>query len=328
LPLNTKPAWIKLIPLIALLAGTGCQKAEVTELAKQTIDQDTTWSGTVVINGDVYVPPGVTLTIAPGTVVKFKKIDEKSDQNLFDIDSPYYPEAELIIRGRLIARGTKDKQIVFTSAEMRPNPADWGAINFLGSEGNVVEYAKVYCAYNGIHAHGSAVRVTNSEFARNGVGISFKKEEEAPDVPWFGRPSDLTITNSVFSKNKGAIGCRNSTAEILHNEIRENKFFGIWPKEDCPAVIRYNEITDNDRGIYLYQVQGMVLEQNNIYNNRSYDIAIAEAQDFPVSAPYNWFGTTDPAKIAEKLFDKNDDPEVAEIQIQPLLDKPVQWKNK
>ena len=91
-------------------------------------------------------------------------------------------------------------------------------------------------------------------------------------------------------------------------------------------MIRFNEITDNDRGIYLYQVKGMILENNNIYNNRSYDIAIAEAQDFPVNAANNWLGTTDPGKIAEKLFDKNDDPEVAEIQIHPLLTKPVAWK--
>jgi hypothetical protein len=328
LRLNTKPVWIKVIPLAALLALAGCQQPRVTELGKQTIDRDTTWSGTIVISGDIYIPPAVTLTVAPGTIVKFKKIDANSDQNLFHTDSPYYPEAELIIRGRLIAKGTPDKQIVFTSAEMRPNPADWGAINFLGSEGNVVEYAKIYCAYNGIHAHGSSVLVANSEFARNGVAISFKKEEEDPEAPWFGRPSDLKITGSIFSKNKGAIGCRNSTAEIRHNEIRENKFFGIWPKEECPAVIQFNEITDNDRGVYLYQVQGMVLEQNNIYNNRSYDIAVAEAQDFPVNAANNWFGTTDPGKIAEKLFDRNDDPEVAEIRIQPVLTKPVAWKIK
>lgn len=323
---NTKPAWINPLALCVLLALAGCQKPQITELAKQTIDKDTTWSGIVLIKGDVYVPPGVTLTVAPGTVVKFRKIDEKSDQNMFNIDSPYYPEAELIIRGKLIARGTPEKQIVFTSAEMTPNPADWGAINFLGSEGNVVEYAKIYCAYNGIHAHGSEVTVANSEFARNGIGISFKKEKEAPDVPWFGKPSALKISNSVFANNKGAIGCRNSTAEILHNEIRENKFFGIWPKEECPAVIRYNEITDNDRGIYLYQVKDLTLEHNNIYANRNYDIAIAEAQDFPVVAANNWFGTTDPAKIGEKIFDKADDPEVVEIQIQPLLAKPVEWK--
>lgn len=325
---NIRSAWINLLLIALLPVFGGCWKPEVTELSSRTIGEDTTWSGIIVIGGDIYVPPGVTLTLEPGTIVRFRKIDEQSDQNLFHPDSPYYPEAELIIRGRLIARGTPDKQIVFTSAEMRPMPADWGAINFLGSDGNVVEHAKIYCAYNGIHAHGSSVRIADSEFARNGVAISFKKEEEEPDAPWFGKPSEMRIVNSVFANNKGGIGCRNSTAEILHNEIRENKFFGIWPKENCEARIRFNEIKDNDRGIYLYQVRGMQLENNNIYNNRSYDIAVAEAQDFPVNAAGNWFGTTDQETIANRLFDRDDDPDVAEILIQPVLDKPVQWKAK
>ena len=311
---------------MALLLIAGCQKQQVTELSKQTIDKDTTWSGNIVINGDIYVPPGVTLTIAPGTVVKFKKINEKSDQNLFDIDSPYYPEAELIIRGKLIAKGTPEKQIVFTSAEMTPRAADWGAINFLGSDGNEIEYAKIFCAYNGIHAHGGSVTVSHTEFARNGVGISFKKEEETPDAPWFGKESNMKITHNVFAGNKGGIGFRNSNAEILHNEIRENKFFGIWPKENSNAVVKYNEITENLKGVYLYQAKGLTLEYNNIYDNRSYNVAIAEAQDFPVNATNNWFGTTDSEKIAELLFDKNDDPELAEIEIEPVLDKPVDWK--
>lgn len=325
--LNTKPDLIKAFFLVVLLALAGCGKSQTTELSKQTLDRDTTWSGTVILSGDIYVPPGITLTITPGTVVKFKKIDEKSDQNMFGIDSPYYPEAELIVRGRLVAEGTPDNQIVFTSAEMTPRPADWGAINFLGSEeDNRIKYVKIYCAYNGVHAHGSVVDVSRSEFARNGVGISFKKEEETPDAPWFGRPSRLKITYCVFSGNKGGIGFRNSKAEILHNEIRENKFFGIWPKEDSEARVMYNEITENVKGIYIYQARGLVLEQNNIYDNRSYDIAIAEAQDFPLLAPNNWFGTTDREKIQEMLFDRHEDPEVAEIEIEPVLDHPVDWK--
>jgi hypothetical protein len=328
LRLNTRSDWINIFLTLLLLAGAGCRKAEVTELAKQTIDRDTTWSGTIVISGDIYVPPGVTLTIAPGTTVKFKKIDETSDQNLFDIDSPYYPEAELIIRGRLIARGTPEQQIVFTSAEMTPRAADWGAINFLGSEDNVIEYVKIYCAYNGIHAHGSSVTVTHSEFARNGVGISFKKEEETPDVPWFGKPSKFKISSNVFSGNKGGIGFRNSEAVIQHNEIRENKFFGIWPKEDSPALIQFNQITDNQKGVFLYQARGIRLEHNNIYNNRSYDIAVAEAQDFPLNAANNWFGTTSREKIREMIFDRDDDPELAEIVFQPFLSQPVEWKEK
>jgi parallel beta-helix repeat protein len=313
---------------VLLFTLTGCQKTQVTKLSKQTIDKDTTWSGIIVISGDIYIPPGVTLTISPGTIVKFKKIDEKSDQNLFDTDSPYYPEAELIIRGKLIAKGTPEQQIVFTSAEMTPRAADWGALNFLGSDGNQVEYAKIYCAYNGIHAHGSSVDVSHSEFARNGVGISFKKEEETPDAPWFGKSSKLKISHSVFSGNKGGIGFRNSSAEILYNEIRENKFFGIWPKEDSDALIKFNEITDNQKGIYLYQARGLRLEHNNIYDNRTYDIAVAEAQDFPLNAANNWFGSTDPKKIQEMLFDQNDDPELAKIVFQPFLTQPVEWKEK
>jgi len=101
--------WINIFFLfLLLLVAAGCNKSQEIELSKQTIDKDTTWSGNIIIGGDIYIPPGVTLTIAPGTIIKFKKIDEKSDQNLFDIDSPYYPEAELIIRGKLIAKGTPD----------------------------------------------------------------------------------------------------------------------------------------------------------------------------------------------------------------------------
>ena len=323
---NIKLDWINIFLIILLLLGVaGCNKSQEIELSKQTIDKDTTWSGNIIIGGDIYIPPGVTLTIAPGTIIKFKKIDEKSDQNLFDIDSPYYPEAELIIRGKLIAKGTPEQMIVFTSAEMTPRAADWGAINFLGSEGNHIEYVKIYCAYNGIHAHGSSVDVSHSEFARNGVGISFKKEEETPDAPWFGKGSKLKISHNVFSGNKGGIGFRNSSAEITHNEIKENKFFGIWAKEDSDALVKYNEITDNQKGIYLYQAQNLRLEHNNIYNNRTYDIAIAEAQDFPVNAANNWFGTTNQDKIQEMIFDKNADPELAEIEFKPFLKQPVEW---
>jgi len=323
---NIKLGWINIFLIVLLLlVSAGCNKSQEIELSKQTIDKDTTWSGNIIIGGDIYIPPGVTLTIAPGTIIKFKKIDEKSDQNLFDIDSPYYPEAELIIRGKLIARGTPEQMIVFTSAEMTPRAADWGAINFLGSEGNQIEYVKIYCAYNGIHAHGSSVDVSHSEFARNGVGISFKKEEETPDAPWFGKSSKLKISHNVFSGNKGGIGFRNSSAEITHNEIKENKFFGIWAKEDSDALVKFNEVTDNQKGIYLYQAQNLRLEYNNIYNNRTYDIAIAEAQDFPVNAANNWFGTTDQGKIREKLFDKNADPELAEIEFKPFLKEPVEW---
>ena len=314
--------------ILLLLVMTACGRQKLTELDKSTLDKDTTWSGQVLVKGDIYVPPGVTLNIKPGTVVSFQKIDEKSDRNMFAIDSPYYPQAELIVRGRLVARGTPQDNIVFTSAEIKPEPADWGAINFLGSEGNVITHAKILNAYNGVHAHGSKVEISHCEFVKNGVGVSFKAEEETPGVPWFGIRSKLVIRNNLFAKNKGAIGVRNSDAEISHNEIRENKFFGIWPKENNKLTVSFNEITGNGRGIYLYQSQGATFENNNIYDNTDYNFAMAEAQDFPVPAPNNWFGTTDRMKIGETIFDKHDDAELGEVLVEPIRKEAVAWKGQ
>ena len=293
--------------------------SEVKEIGKVTLEKDTTWKGSILLTGDVYVPPGVTLTVMPGTVIKFRRIDEKSDGNLFDTDSPYYPQAEIIVRGKIIAQGTKDKPIVFTSAERDAGPADWGAINLLGSRGNIIEYVKILFAYNGVHAHGSSALISHSEFTRNGVGISFKEEFEYPDVPWFGEKADLIITHNLIHRNKGGIGYRRATAVISYNEVRENKFFGIWPKEDSEGIISYNDIQENKKNIFLYQVKEVKIQFNNIHDPGDYNIAIAEAQDTDIDAGNNWWGTINKKKIEETVYDKMDDEEVGRIIYEPIL---------
>jgi parallel beta-helix repeat protein len=305
--------------IMLILALTTACTDDVKVLGGVTLDKDTIWDGSFLIEGDVYVPPGVTLTIMPGTMIKFKRIDEKSDKNLFVNDSPYYPQAEIIVRGKIIAKGTRKKPIVFTSAEMDAGPADWGAINLLGSKGNILEYVKVLCAYNGVHAHGSSALITNSEFTRNGVAISFKKEFEYPEVPWFGEEADLEITHNLIHNNKGGIGFRKARADISYNDIRENKFFGIWLKEVSEGIISYNDIEENKKNIFLYQVKGVKIEFNNIYDPRDYNIAVAEEQDMDLNVANNWWGTVNRAKIEETVYDKMEDEEVGRIIYEPFL---------
>lgn len=321
-------SWISVVlPALVFVNLCGCGKEpQVTTLDKQTLAKDTTWQGTVQINGDIDVPPGVTLTILPGTTVKFKRIDEKSDQNLYGVETPYYPQAELIIRGKIIARGTKEQIIVFTSAEIDARPADWGAINLLGGDGNIIEYSKILFAYNGVHSHGAKAAINHNEFAKNGIGVSCKKEEETPSAPWFGKISEMEITHNRFINNKGGVGFRNSKAVLSHNLFQDNKFFGIFPKDEVEAEISYNEITANKKGVYLYQAKGLAIHNNNIYDNTDYNIAVAEAQDFDVDASQNWFGTTNIEKIDATIFDKKDDPEMGAILINPVLQERVKWE--
>ncbi len=92
-----------------------------TNIGLFTIIEDTTWEGRIRITGDVYVKQGATLTIKPGTVIRFNriepKLEEEDGRNMVSLGSPYFAGAEIIVRGRIIAVGEKDKPIIFTSSE-------------------------------------------------------------------------------------------------------------------------------------------------------------------------------------------------------------------
>lgn len=76
------------------------------------------------LKGFVYVKEGVTLTIEPGVIVKGDKASK----------------ATLVIErgGKLLAQGTKDRPIVFTSSQAAGSrkPGDWGGIIILGKARN------------------------------------------------------------------------------------------------------------------------------------------------------------------------------------------------
>ncbi|MEO7487193.1 MAG: hypothetical protein ABIU77_08830, partial [Ferruginibacter sp.] len=83
-----------------------------------TLDANTSY----VVNGQLYVSNNATLTIPAGVTVSFVKMDEKEKKGVL-----------VITQGaKLIANGTADRPIVFTSAAQTKAPGDWGAIILLG----------------------------------------------------------------------------------------------------------------------------------------------------------------------------------------------------
>jgi hypothetical protein len=128
---------------IALLAVTGCRKIEMDgekeifvvtkEVAPIGVVSNTiTLSGKITkdttlyakdinyLSGIVYITKGVTLTIEEGATVRGK--------SGLDVASL------VITRGaKIIAKGTAEKPIVFTSASQNPQSGDWGGIVILGT---------------------------------------------------------------------------------------------------------------------------------------------------------------------------------------------------
>ncbi|MBX7182129.1 MAG: PKD domain-containing protein [Bacteroidia bacterium] len=155
-----------------------------------SVTTDSTWhnSAVVLLSGFVYVKDGVTLTIEKGTVIK----GEESTK------------ATLIIErgGKLIANGTKNQPIVFTS-NADPgsrNYGDWGGIilcgkapvNLPGGEGIVEGGTNASFGGNDITDNSGVLNYVRIEFP----GIPFQPNQEINGLTCAG-VGNGTILNNI-----------------------------------------------------------------------------------------------------------------------------------
>ena len=110
-----------------ILFNNGAEDAEGHDLGLSKYQElvftgdQTIKKGTYNLYGWIYIMNGAKLTIEPGTVIK-------GDKNT---------KAALIVEpgGQLIAKGTKEEPIVFTSAQAKGQrrPGDWGGLILCGN---------------------------------------------------------------------------------------------------------------------------------------------------------------------------------------------------
>ena len=155
-----------------------------------TLNVDATWSpgnGTYVVD-NLSIATGATLTIEPGTVVKFARY------------------GAMIMNGTLIADGEPGQEIYFTSINdddvggdtngdgdtVSPAPGDWYDLDFYGDNPNnlldnvVIRYGGAG-ATGGVYLNDTSLTLTDSTITNNGqYGI-------------YGIGSSLTVTGNTIS---------------------------------------------------------------------------------------------------------------------------------
>lgn len=200
------------------------------------------WTGEITITGDTEILGN--LTVLPGTIVKFevgddqKKGDEVEKDGFNDNDptrlkSYTTTHSSLFILKKLIAQGTKEKKIVFTSSAQKPNLADWEAIVFQGN-GSILDNVVV-------------------EYTRNGLN------------PIGNQPNSI-ITNSISRHAMwGAISAANSDIRIINNHLSDTGHEGIDLKFNGNQEVAGNIIDDCHTGIA--SIAGSQLIKNNIITN-------------------------------------------------------------
>jgi hypothetical protein len=277
----------------AVIVGT--HAGEPALLTDSVISSDTIWQGEILISGVISIKRGATLTIRPGTVVKFKRIDR---------DKNNVGDGEIMVEGRLIAKGTSDKKIVFTSAEEKPKISDWSYVQFISSDpDNVIENCEFQYAYAGVMIHYANVRISDTLFHNNRRGLHFTS-------------TDMPVDHCTFVDNQVGIYFVRFEGKVrfTNNEISRNDVGVQFVKQHINLV----DFENLDQG-----KEPPHFENNNIYNNRKYNFSLGEDQNRDINVAGNWWGTTDKDAIAETIFDRSNDKTLGRISFEPVLNAPV-----
>jgi len=226
--------------LSAFLLLTVLVACEVLHAADLThsgpISADTTWlaADQHLITGDITVPAGVTLTVEPGAVVRFRALND--DQG----GGSEASRPELIVSGNLVAVGTAGAPIRFTSDATTPAAGDWGGIRQSGGnltlERVTVEYATEgvnFLASGGVVVAGAVRDSVVRYVTRNGI--------------WMQASGGASVTATVTGTTLQSVA--SDTGSTYHGVRLES----IGSGSVLAATVTGNTVDSaRNAGLYLY----------------------------------------------------------------------------
>jgi hypothetical protein len=216
-----------------------------------------TWDGEIFIEKDLLIPANVELIIKPGTKIYFNKADSSRTEPIFLL-----PENEILIRGKMIAKGTPKNPIIFTIKSEKPSNKDWGGIvvdkGLLIMDNCIVNFAS-----SGITAISGEIQLSNSKLTNNYTALSIFENVKG------------SIKNLQIDSNKTGFIINNEIIEISKVTITNNEE-GLIVK-NLPPLTNKVEVTKNDSGLIIpiklikFFVKGNTVHENKnnvyFYNN-------------------------------------------------------------
>ncbi|MBP1669994.1 MAG: exported protein of unknown function, partial [Bacteroidetes bacterium] len=224
-----------------------------------------------VVQGDVYIPENVTLTIEPGVEIRMA------------------PGSNMLINGNINASGTSGKRILF-----KMNPAcegqSWGALCFSNTTGTTrMNYVTIEDASSGPVPSWEVAAI--SAFKTTLVLDHMVLEKINAD-PIAGRYSDITLTNSsLHSEVTGnLINVKYGYGKVENCDFRGNSCFDAdaidYDNVDEGSIIRNCRIYDilgfNSDGVDIGEKAGNILIDSVFFFN-IYDKGISVGQQSAVT---------------------------------------------
>lgn len=314
------------------------------------LTEDVAWRGEVLVEGVVTVAPQATLTIGPGTVIRFGAT------------------GGLLVRGRVAAGGTKELPVLFTSRFAEPMAGDWQGIVLLGSDKkNLLENCRLEGAETGLDASFSSITLKNLFFARCGTGARLQDTvlsaegggASGCEAGMVLADSEAELRDPLFSGNRTGLAAERSSLYLAGGTFTGNGVTGLRAG-DSLVQIKSARFTANGAGLVLASSQGSVagcriadnadcgialagsrvkvfgneiasngntglrVEDgrggawgNAFAGNGGYDLYNAGTEEF--RAMGNWWGGVAPAEVAGRIYDRRADSGRGRVLYLPLL---------
>jgi hypothetical protein len=179
-------------------------------LASGELCQDTTyWSGVMTVTGDVVVPSGKILVVKAGTTVKCDSLDDQGDG--IDPDN-----VEIIIHGALIAEGSAEDPIKFTSrADLPPGQGGemgcdiWRGLRFRPGSSGILRHVTVRRAYYAVACDSANPVIEASSICDNHLAGILCKGNASPVI---GNGA------SIAGAYRGIV-CRGSSSPVIREGV-------------------------------------------------------------------------------------------------------------
>lgn len=345
---------------LCLTTITSAAEPSQTVYDSMVLNEDATWSGSVLVRSSVVVAPQATLRIEPGTVVRFGA-------------SVVQQLAGLIVQGRLHVAGTAEQPVLFTSERTGAGRGAWRGVVFLATEKrNILEQCRIENADAGIDVRFSHVSLKSVTLVQNMTGLRSRDgviQMTGSMVTDTG--TGIDITNSEFDGREITVEacqrasvCLSSAYAVTSSRMRNNVQAGL-EAEECRIRIVDGEFSGNESGALIHGGEGQI-SMSRFMKNRQSGLRLAASRlkvqrnlfaenqqngvwveddgslllnnafaangrfnlfndgHDPVNAMQNWWGSGDADLIRKKVRDAAHDPSVGAVTVFPWLhEKPL-----
>jgi len=214
-----------------------------------------TWTkgNTYKVIGDIIVPSGQTLTIEEGVEIKF---------------DGYY---SLIVNGTLLANGSANNNVKFTSNKTSPTNKDWNQILINGTEPSkmdycIVEYGKAKNdELDGILSVKGDLNLTNS----------IVRYSEQTGISILSSGNVMIKKNEIYNCSWGTYTRGTGVVTFDNNHVYNNQHYGIYISLNTNSIVVKNNVIHNCNGTGLSTSSDIKINNNIVFNNTNYGIFVS-----------------------------------------------------